>query len=127
MKLREKEVKFMNNKIYLSGMDFFAYHGCYPEEKIIGTRFSVDLVLTTDISFSDLQDNVKKTIDYRIVYQEVGFIMRQSVNLLETLAYRILQMIKEKFPEVVSAEVKVTKLNPTLGGKIDRVSVESSF
>ena len=36
--------------ISLEGMDFFAYHGCFTEEQIIGTHFIVDLHLETDTS-----------------------------------------------------------------------------
>jgi dihydroneopterin aldolase len=31
--------------IRIEGMDFFAYHGCFTEESIIGTRFEVDLTI----------------------------------------------------------------------------------
>ena len=34
--------------IALEGMRFFAYHGFYPEENIIGTNYVVDVYITAD-------------------------------------------------------------------------------
>ena len=33
--------------ISIEGMEFFAYHGCFKEEAIIGTKFRIDLFLKT--------------------------------------------------------------------------------
>ena len=33
------------SQISIEGMEFFAYHGCFAEEQIIGTKFLVDLFL----------------------------------------------------------------------------------
>jgi dihydroneopterin aldolase len=38
-------------KILLEGMEFFAYHGHYEEEQIIGTKFIVDI----EIDFERLE------------------------------------------------------------------------
>jgi dihydroneopterin aldolase len=45
-------------------------------------------------------------------------------KLLEHLARRILDRLKAEFPAIEDATIKVRKLNPPLGGKIDFVSVE---
>ena len=34
--------------IELEKMEFFAYHGCYKEEKVVGNYFLVDLKFNTD-------------------------------------------------------------------------------
>jgi len=34
----------MNSKILLSGMEFYAHHGCFKEERQVGAHFKVDLV-----------------------------------------------------------------------------------
>jgi hypothetical protein len=36
--------------ISVEGMEFFAYHGCFAEEQVIGTRFIVDFYFETDTS-----------------------------------------------------------------------------
>lgn len=117
----------MTSDIIISGMEFYARHGCFAEEKIIGTRFKVDLKLTTSVLEAAQNDDLSKTVNYQSVYKEVKVIMSDPVNIIETLAYKILQMISNKFTSVTHAEVTVFKLNPSIGGKVDSVSVTSRF
>jgi dihydroneopterin aldolase len=42
---------------------------------------------------------------------------------LEAVARRIIESIKVSFPQVEGIKVKVTKLNPPLGGQIGGVSI----
>ncbi|MGE5381794.1 MAG: dihydroneopterin aldolase [Omnitrophica WOR_2 bacterium] len=113
--------------IRIEGMDFFAYHGCFTEESIIGTRFEVDLTLTADTSQAEKSDNLHHTINYMTVYETVKKEMEIRSNLLENVASRILDALKHRFPIITNAVVKVSKLNPPLGGKVDRVSVTLSI
>jgi len=138
----------MNSKIHLSGMEFYAHHGCFQEERQVGTHFKVDLILeydTTQAALTDdihhtvnyqtvylevkeatqaaLTDDIHHTVNYQTVYLEVKEIMQHPVNLLETLCQNILSMLADKFPQVIAAEVAVHKLNPALGGKVVSVSV----
>ena len=114
--------KIMGN-ISLEGMEFFSYHGCFAEEQIIGTRFIVDLRFETDTSKAELSDSLKQTINYQTVYQLVKKEMEIKAHLLEHVARRVLKSVMDAFPEIVAASVKVSKLNPPLGGKIDKVCV----
>ena len=56
-------------------MNFFAYHGVYPDEKKNGQNFIVDLELYTDLSTAGKSDNLKHTIDYSNVYEIIKQIM----------------------------------------------------
>ncbi|MDP3463410.1 MAG: dihydroneopterin aldolase [Bacteroidales bacterium] len=109
--------------ISIEGMEFYAYHGCFAEEKIIGTRFIVDLFLETNTIEAENTDSLVKTINYLDVYQLVKSQMEIKSNLLEHLGRRIVDAIKKSFPEVTDVKVKVKKMNPPLGGKIDFVSL----
>jgi len=117
----------MQGKITLSGMEFYAYHGCFAEEKVIGTRFIVDLVLSYNMKKAALQDDVTKTVNYQSVYKDIKNIMEQPVNLLETICLKILTTIKSNYSLIESLHVTVSKLNPFLGGKVDRVSVSGEL
>lgn len=109
--------------IRIEGMDFFAYHGCFTEESIIGTRFEVDLAITVDTSQAESSDNLHHTVNYLSVFETVKKEMETRSNLLENVAHRILSAIKHRFPIITNAEVKISKLNPPLGGKVERVSI----
>lgn len=109
--------------IAIEGMEFYAYHGCFEEEKIIGTGFMVDLYFRTDTSEAEQTDELRKTVNYMKVYQVVKKEMDVSSNLLEHISRRILLAVQKEFPQVEWAKVKIQKLNPPLGGKIRSVSV----
>jgi 7,8-dihydroneopterin aldolase/epimerase/oxygenase len=110
--------------ISVEGMEFFAYHGCFAEEQIIGTKFLVDLFLEVNTETAEHSDHLSDTVNYQAVYQMVKDEMQLKSKLLENLGRRILDRIQVEFPDVENATIKVRKLNPPLGGKIDFVSVE---
>lgn len=104
-------------------MEFFAYHGCFKEEQIIGTKFIVDLYITADTSEAESTDDLTKTINYQSVYLLVKKQMQEKSKLLEHVGRRILDSIKSEYPSILEVSIKVSKLNPPLGGKIDNVSL----
>jgi len=112
--------------ISIEGMEFFSYHGHFKEEQVIGTRFMVDLFIQVDTHQAERSDNLHDTVNYLSVYETVKKEMEHKSHLLENVAHRILQAVHARFPDVTDAEVKISKLNPPLGGKIDRVCVTLS-
>lgn len=104
-------------------MEFYAYHGCFKEEQIIGTRFLVDLYLETNTENAEQSDALADTVNYQEVYLLVKKEMEIKSKLLEHVGRRILVSIKNTFPEVRFAKIKISKMNPPLGGKIKNVSL----
>jgi 7,8-dihydroneopterin aldolase/epimerase/oxygenase len=104
-------------------MEFYAYHGCFKEEQLIGTWFVVDLFLTTDTTSAEQTDNLHETVNYLEVYQVVKREMEVNSKLLEHVGRRILKAVHDQFPSVEKARIKVRKMNPPLGGKMDFVSL----
>lgn len=114
-------------KILLEDMEFFAYHGCFKEEQIIGNRFLVNLEIDTDTTVAEASDHLHDTVNYQAVYQLVKEQMQAKSHLLEHIAHRITGSVFGAFPEVTSLKVKVSKMNPPMGGKMDSVSVVLSY
>ena len=112
------------SKIRIEGMQFYAYHGCFPEETLVGTHFIVDCTLGVDTLLAAKTDDLSKTINYQEVYQLIAKEMEKPSSLLETVVYRILKKLLKNFPAIKKATVCVKKMNPPLGGKIESVSVE---
>ena len=110
--------------ISIEGMEFFAYHGCFKEEAIIGTKFRIDLFLKSDTRKAEVSDELSDTVNYQRVYAFIKEEMQTRSKLLEHVGRRILNRLKKEFPEVNAATVKIRKLNPPLGGKMDFVAVE---
>lgn len=112
--------------ISIEGMEFFSHHGHFKEEQIIGTKFLVDFYFTTDTSRAEETDELSKTINYAAVYKLIQQEMKQKSYLLEHVAIRCLKCILNSFPDIIDAKIKISKLNPTMGGKVQKVCVTLS-
>jgi dihydroneopterin aldolase len=112
--------------ISVEGMEFHAYHGCFPEEQHIGTKFIVDVFLEADTLEAEITDDLSKTINYQSVYILVKAEMEVNSKLIENVSRRILDSIMKAFPEIHFAEIRLSKMNPPLGGKVESVSVTIS-
>jgi len=112
--------------IRIEDMEFYAFHGHYKEEQIVGNHFLVDVVLETDTNKAGASDDLKDTLNYQKAYLVVKKEMDTSSNLLEHIATRILNALFSELSGIKKATVKVSKINPVMGGKIGRVSVEIS-
>ena len=111
------------SQISIEGMEFFAHHGCMKEEQIIGNRFIVDFYCETDTFEAEKSDDLATTVDYQTVYELIKKEMVLKSKLLEHVARRILDRVCAHFPQIQEAEVRVCKLNPPVGGKVERVCV----
>jgi dihydroneopterin aldolase len=110
--------------ISVEGMEFYAYHGCFKEEQLIGTRFVVDLYIQTDTHEAEFTDDLASTVNYQSLYTLVAEEMIITAKLLEHVARQILNRIVKEFPLISSARIKISKMNPPVGGKVERVCVE---
>lgn len=111
-------------KIILEQMEFYAYHGCFQEEQIIGNRFIVQLELETNTTAAETSDKLHDTVNYQQVYNLVKAQMDVKSHLLEHVARRILDAVNDAFPAIISLRVRISKMNPPMGGKMHAVSVE---
>lgn len=117
----------LTNIIELENMEFFAYHGCYKEEQVVGNQFVVNLRLETSNIDAISSDRLKDAINYQKAYELVKKEILVTSHLLEHVSGRILQSLFQEFTLLDSATVKVSKLNPPMGGKMDRVSVTLTY
>lgn len=111
------------HKIALNKMEFFAFHGCYKEEQIVGNYFTIDLMLEVDCSKAAESDKIEDTVSYLEVYQEVKREMMIPSKLLEHVCKRILDAIQSRFDGIQYIHIEMAKMNPPLGGKVFSSSV----
>ncbi|MDR1415491.1 MAG: dihydroneopterin aldolase [Odoribacteraceae bacterium] len=116
----------MKGTIEIEGMEFFAYHGCHEAERVVGNKFIVNVALTADCDKAATSDNLLDTIDYLAAYEIVAREMKIPSRLLEHVAGRVLDALHENLPGLAAATVKISKLNPPLGGKVAATSVTLS-
>lgn len=108
-------------------MQFHAYHGCLDFEKRDGNTFLVSVKMKLDTYLAGITDNLEDTLNYQEVYDVVKREMEIPSNLIEHAAQRILDALAREFSQIQSVYVKLTKLNPPLGGDVEGVSIELSF
>lgn len=104
-------------------MEFYSFHGHFKEERIVGNKFIVDLTIETDMKIPAESDNLKDAVNYQRVYELVKQQMEMKSHLLEHIAGRILDAVYSEMEGIKKATVKVSKMNPPMGGKIGSVSV----
>lgn len=110
--------------IKIKNIRVYSYHGCLIEEGKIGSDYRVDLSVKANLKKSAKTDHLVDTVDYvhlnKIVKQEMAL----RAKLLETVADRILDRILREIPLAEKAKVKVSKLNPPIGGNVEMVTIE---
>ncbi|WP_188456122.1 dihydroneopterin aldolase [Virgibacillus oceani] len=113
------------DKILMNQMEFYGYHGLFPEENKLGQRFYVDVELMTDLKKAGKSDNMADSIDYGHVYELVKEVTEgESKNLVETVAESIADSLLSTFTNLSACTVKVTKPDPPIPGHYQSVAVE---
>ncbi len=114
-------------KIIIEEMEFYAFHGHYEEEQIVGNRFLVDLEMETDMKKASESDQLEDAVDYQMAYVLIKKEMRRKKsNLLENIAKRILDALFTEMVGIEKATIRVRKMHPPMGGPIRSVGVTLS-
>lgn len=110
-------------KIKINNMKFFSHIGVLPEEKILGQNLEIDLIVTTNFSYSGV-DELDETLSYVAFYESIATIIEESrADLIEKLAFDIIQAIKEN-KKIATVEVHIRKLAVPIAGIFDNVEIE---
>ena len=106
------------DKIILSGMVFYGYHGASSNEQSLGQRFVVDLEVEYDLQEAGSTDNLGSTVNYSQLFRAIKHIIEgPPVKLLETLAELIAAGVLEQFP-VQAVVLRVKKPEAPIKGSI---------
>jgi 7,8-dihydroneopterin aldolase/epimerase/oxygenase len=110
--------------IHLHHLRFFAYHGVYAEETVLGNEFEVNV----DLAFTAAPAiTLNDTINYVAVYELVKQQMAQTCGLLETVAQQTCQAIRAMDGRIQQVTVKITKLHVPVAQFIGTVGVTCSL
>ncbi len=112
------------DKIRLSGLVFYAHHGCTEEERTLGGRYEVDCELCTDLREAGETDDLKASIDARSLYDRIEpVVMGNRFRTIEGLAEAISKEILQHY-SLKKVVVRVRKPNPPSVGTVDYLEVE---
>ncbi len=104
-------------------MKFHAYHGYFDFEKREGNTFYVTVKMELDTSKAETSDLLEETLNYQEVYDVVKREMEIVSDLIEHVARRIKEALLSEFSQIKSLEVELSKMNPPLGGDVERVTI----
>ena len=110
--------------IKVENIRVFAHHGCLKEETKIGSDYRVDLKVHANLQTSAQSDTLIDTVDYVLLNHIVRDEMGKPSHLLETVGKRILDRIFKEAELVKKATVWVSKLNPPIGGDVEKVTIK---
>ena len=116
----------IRQKIALHGIRFFAYHGFYPEEQVLGCEFIVDIETELEV-YGSGNDELKHTINYERLFDIARAEMQNPRKLIETVAHGMLEKIRHEFLTVQKIRVAIRKMHPPLAGQVENSLIELIF
>jgi 7,8-dihydroneopterin aldolase/epimerase/oxygenase len=111
------------DRITLTGLRAHGHHGVFEFERREGQEFVVDAALVVDLSRAAATDDVTDTVHYgELASRLVAVISGEPVNLIETLAARLLEVCLED-RRVTEATITVHKPRAPIPHPFSDVSV----
>ncbi|MDF2558225.1 MAG: 2-amino-4-hydroxy-6-hydroxymethyldihydropteridine diphosphokinase [Bacillales bacterium] len=113
------------DKICIKNMEFYGYHGVFPEETNLGQKFRVQATLFLNTALAGRSDDLTKSVHYGEAFNVIKEIVEgKPVHLLETLAEKIAMKLLETFAIIEECSIQVEKLNPPIPGHTGTVAIE---
>jgi 7,8-dihydroneopterin aldolase/epimerase/oxygenase len=111
------------DRITLTGITGYGYHGVFPAEKERGQPFVVDLTCELNLAGAGAADDLGQTVDYaKLAQAVVADVEGDPLDLIEALADRIAQTCLE-YQAVQRVEVTVHKPHAPLPVHVADVAV----
>ncbi len=99
--------------IALSRIEFDGRHGATAVERRQARKFEVDIELDVEVAAAERSDRLDDTVDYsRVAEIIVGVGTGEPHHLLESLARRMLDAVRARFPSARQLRLALRKLNP---------------
>jgi dihydroneopterin aldolase len=113
------------DKIILTRMAFYGYHGVFAEENKLGQQFFVDAELSLPLAEAGRSDQLEHTINYAEVYYTIqGIVEGKTFRLLEALAENIASTLLQTYTSINEIKVRVIKPHPPFKIFFEGVTVE---
>ena len=101
------------DKITLTDIQAYGYHGVYPEENKNGQEYRISLTFALDTSKARVSDDLKDTVNYASVVDHIVHeVQSTQFKLLERLAEHLVTYILTHFPPIQTLELHVIKPSP---------------
>lgn len=113
----------MTDRIDLTGIEVFARHGVYPEEKEKAQVFRVDVTAFVDLAPAGESDDLADTLDYGSLASEIREVVGSETHqLIERVAQTVAEAVLAHDP-VERVAVTIHKPNAPVEVALSDVSV----
>ena len=115
-------------EIQLRDVIFFANHGVMPEERVTGNQYRVNVRLRLDAAlFDPNNDDLDSTISYAEVFGILKSAMSSRAALLETVAVKFGNEVRNRWPNVKNGWIEIVKTVPPISDMIGEAAVKYIF
>lgn len=113
------------DKIIISGLEVFANHGVYPEERELGQKFVISATLYANLRPAGTNDDLDVSIDYGDACHAIDEYARDhTFKLIEALAEGVAGMLLDRYPALFGVRIKVEKPWAPIGLPLTSAAVE---
>ncbi len=110
--------------VFVSGLEFYGFHGVTVEERTIGHRFIADLRVEVE-GRADETDSIEDTVDYAgISFSLTELCAKRQFFTLERMASTIADELLRNHPTILSVWIRIAKRLPPVNMIAERVGVE---
>ena len=113
--------------VALEQVAFFAYHGFYEAEQVMGTTFLVDVRVSFCLHEASCTEELASTVNYEQLYAIVALAMNTTQKLLESVVKTIFDAIQQQFSFLDKIEVVIRKQNLPMQGRIGNALVQLTW
>lgn len=122
-----KEVAENYDRIELDQIVIYAYHGSISEERKLGQRFEIRVVVYLDLTEAARDDSLNSTVNYHELFQAVLSVSTGTrFQLIEALGGHISDTIFERFEQARGVRIRICKLHPPIPEYYGNAIVEIS-
>lgn len=112
------------DRIKITNLEVFAYHGVLKEENILGQKFLITAELFTEVSEAAKGDDITKSINYADVCKTIEtFIKEHTFQLIETIAERLAHHLLKTYHRIDKITLEIKKPWAPILMTLDTVSV----
>ena len=112
------------DKIIITDVHLFAYHGVNIEEKIHGQNFYLDIIAYADLSKACQTDDIDDTVSYSKMVKRAAYVFTaEKYDLIEKAAQEVADILLREFPLLQAVDVTVRKPEAPIKAEFGYVAV----
>ena len=98
------------DQLRIKDLEIFAFHGLFPSEKELGQKFVVSATLSYDMTKAATDLDLTASVHYgELCQQWTTWFQENTEDLIETVAYKLVERTFETYPLVQEIELELKK------------------